>query len=111
MKPREHTTGERRRALDLLREGATMPAVVAATGVPDGTIRKWAQRAGVALPVLRRDPSAEEFATITRRVAAGERAAPVARDHGVSIHTVLRACRRAGVAVAARGRPRSTEAA
>lgn len=111
MKPREHTTGERRRALDMLRDGATVPDVTRALGVPDGTVRKWAQRAGVALPVLRRDPSAEEFEAITRRVAAGERAAPVARDHGVSIHTVLRACRRAGVAVAPPGRPRSTEAA
>lgn len=39
------------------------------------------------------------------RVLAGERASRVAADLGVSVHTVLRACRRARVEVPAIGRP------
>lgn len=72
MRPRERTTGERRRALDLLRNGATVPDVTRETGVPDGTVRRWAQWAGVTPPRMReRRPAALGPRVIQRTIGCG----------------------------------------
>ncbi len=107
------TTSERSRALDLLRSGATVPDVVAATGVPDGTVRSWARWAGVEharIRAARPSRPAEVLIAAVARVAAGERVMPVARELGIDDCTLRRACRRARVRVARPGRPRSARA-
>jgi hypothetical protein len=49
-----YTTTDRSRVLAMLRGGALLPAVVAATGIHDNTVRAWARRAGVTIPTMRR---------------------------------------------------------
>ena len=49
-----YTTTDRSRVLDMLRRGERIPAIVAATGIHDNTVRAWAKRAGVPIPTTRR---------------------------------------------------------
>lgn len=67
MRPRERTNVERSRALDLLREGATVRDVMRALDLPDGTIRRWAQWAGVEPRRLRERRTVAPDARVIRR--------------------------------------------
>lgn len=85
-------------ALAALRSGEHPRDVSARTGIWYGTLRRWAETAGIPFPDKQTRYDSTARTTAVKRIVAGASYRDVAREFGLSRRSVARWCRDAGVA-------------